>query len=155
MKFAHILCVLGSPNLILTSLLQTASRNWQLFTNLNIINTCPENLTGVSTIDLQADNPNNPGLTRFKTDGIIEVEIDSDRLEFAGNIYNVILHEIGHVLGLKHPDPPNESIMSYTLRVNAHTGKILPDDYRSIIPYHWPTIYSNSSLKTDDGLIFG
>ena len=155
MQFAHILCVLGSPNLILTSLLQTATQNWQLFTNLNIIDKCPKNLTGVSSIDLQAENSLNPGLTRFKTDGIIEVEIDSNRLEFAGNIYNVILHEIGHVFGLKHPDPPNESIMSYTLRVNAHTGDMVPDSYRAIIPYAWPTIYSNSSLNTELGSNLG
>ena len=149
------LCLLGRPSPVLKSLLETATSNWQLFSDLTVFDKCPTDITGWNTINLNAENPEHPGLTRFRSGGVIQVEIDSRTLEYAGNIYNTILHELGHVLGLKHPDPPDQSIMSYYLSYHTSPGEFLPDPYRPIQPYVWPLFYSNRSVNADLGSKLG
>jgi len=138
---AAILCLLGSPGTVIRHLLHTATLNWQPFGYITIYeqHLCPYGV--VDTINLQAVNPGRPGLTRFTNDGI-QVEVDSAELEFAGTIYNVILHELGHVLGFEHPEPPDSSIMSYRL---PRTPK--DDPYRVIRPDVWPAVQSNMSIR--------
>ena len=64
------------------------------------------------------------GLTRLllSPDNVFknaETFINTNELRYATNIYNVLLHELLHVIGLDHPEVPNESVMSYRVRLGA------------------------------------
>jgi len=148
------LCLIGPNPPILYSLIQTAVYNWQLYAPISVQD-CPLNTEGLNTINLNVRNPQHPGLTRFRSDGTTHIEIDSHSIGFLGNIYNVMLHELGHTLGLKHPQPPNDSIMSYQLQYNVLTNEYYPDPYHVIHPYTIPAFQSNSSLNAELGLSFG
>ena len=75
-------------------------------------------------------------VVKDKRNNIISTEfdiwIDVKELRSASLFYNVLLHELGHVVGLKHPhgyDPT--SVMGYNLKV-GQSGQYIIDDYIAV-----------------------
>lgn len=72
--------------------------------------------------------PEYTGITRFSidefTNEIIEVDVIIDPIGLDElNIYNILLHELGHVMLLKHSDN-YDSIMSYAVYVDSYNNPI-------------------------------
>ena len=125
-------------------LIETVFREWNAVLPANLCNQGIDlQFTGLckgypyeTQIHLRgAQNNSNVGFTVHNfLDGYIskvETFIDISKIPSAASFYNVLLHEIGHGIGLGHPDQyPNRldtSVMGFSLVANI-AGKFQPDN---------------------------
>lgn len=83
---------------------------------------------GVSTITLAPLSGTAGTTSSYQGSVEKDVKLDPAQLTTAGLFYNVLLHELGHVVGLDHPRPfDRNSIMGYTLARDP-LGRLRQDD---------------------------
>ena len=67
-----------------------------------------------------------------------DITLNVCALQSSSSLYNVLLHELLHVVGLDHPEPPVEgSVISYGVRVNDSTlNNVIQDtEYKVLQPF--------------------
>ena len=57
-----------------------------------------------------------------------DITLNACALQSSATFYNVLLHELLHVIGLDHPDEKRDSVMSYGVRAKDQTLKVLRQD---------------------------
>ena len=68
----------------------------------------------------------------------VVIRIDTSQITKYGLFYNVLLHELGHANGYRHPQPPDNSIMSYAIVVSNGTimqNALYFDNPKLFIPF--------------------
>lgn len=83
----------------------------------------------ISTINIGPLRTGGATYTYFANPEYPDITLDPDKLPNAYTLYNTILHELLHAVGLHHPEPwdPN-SMIGYKLRTYGLSDIVIPDE---------------------------
>jgi hypothetical protein len=107
------------------------------------------------TINMSLSNPSGVSSGEAKQnveDGLVidcQVNLQSSLLDSAKRFVATVTHELGHCLGLAHPQELTQSIMSYF--VDSNISRLQVDDKMGIV-YHFPVDPSDVSESPTLGL---
>jgi len=99
---------------------------------------CPEDKLKIQLVH-ERDTSSSPGYcSRRFLDGTVEhpqilyvgcdITLNMCLLQSSGTFYNVLLHELLHIIGLDHPETRNDSVMSYGVRAKDSTLETIRQD---------------------------
>ena len=124
-------------------LIETAFESWNkllpLTDQLLYTGTCSKvwstvGSNGLSTISFKRMNYSVGSTVSYSNNDDRDINLDAWKIHTAASLYNVLLHELGHVIGLHHPRPYDPySVMGYTIGSSASTGNVV-QDHTYIVP---------------------
>lgn len=83
---------------------------------------------GVNTISYSRLNYTVGTTTSYSDYKDKDIRIDTWQIRTAASFFNVLIHEVGHLVGLSHPRPYDPySAMGYTIEVNPVTNALVQD----------------------------
>ena len=140
--FSHLnFCVLPNRYEHSLQMAELAASEWNVYALDTIhIGLCEHHVRfdthdSINTIQFSSEG-NAPGLTRTRhRDGIpieMDISINADWLFSNGNVYNVLLHEFGHVHGIKHDN--SAEVMGYRLKLDTKTNQFVQDPFLRLSP---------------------